>query len=184
MSKVIKINTISHLINESLQNSRQAQQQLYEKYSPKMLSLCVYYIKDLQKAEEVMLNGFLKVFTKLNQYSKKGSFEGWIRKIMVLECISYLRKKSPLIFTDQIELFEKIHDNEVELTIAVEDLQNYKNRLPESCKIVFNMYVIEGYKHVEMAQILNVTVGTTKTQLFRARKALKEMISLHQKKIL
>jgi len=184
MSKVIKINTISHLINESLQNSRQAQQQLYEKYSPKMLSLCVYYIKDLQKAEEVMLNGFLKVFTKLNQYSKKGSFEGWIRKIMVLECISYLRKKSPLIFTDQIELFEKIHDNEVELTIAVEDLQNYINRLPESCKIVFNMYVIEGYKHVEMAQILNVTVGTTKTQLFRARKALKEMISLHQKKIL
>ena len=184
MSKVIKINNISHLINESLQNNSQAQKLLYEKFSPKMLGLCMYYIKDLQQSEDVMLNGFLKVFTKLNQYSSKGSFEGWIRKIMVLECISFLRKKSPLIFTDQIEIFETIHDNEVELKIEVEDLHNYINKLPEACKIVFNMYVIEGYKHSEIAQILKVTVGTTKTQLHRARKALKKMISLHQKKIL
>ena len=118
--------------------------------------------QDLQQSEEVMLNGFFKVFTKLNQYSNKGSFEGWIRKIMVFECISFLRKKK--------------------LSIAVEDLQNYINELPESCRIVFNMYVIEGYKHTEIAEILEVTVGTTKTQLYRARKALKEMISLHQKK--
>jgi RNA polymerase sigma-70 factor (ECF subfamily) len=101
-----------------------------------------------------------------------------------MECISHLRKKSPLIFTDQIEIFETIHDNEVELKIAVEDLHNYINELPEACKIVFNMYVIEGYKHTEIAQILKVTVGTSKTQLHRARKALKKMISLHQKKIL
>ena len=184
MSKVIKIQSIPHLINESLQHNRQAQKRLYEKFSPKMLSLCVYYIKDLQQSEEVMLNGFLKVFTKLSQYSRKGSFEGWIRKIMVLECISHLRKKSPLIFTDQIEIFEKIHDNEIELSIAVEDLHNYINELPEGCKIVFNMYVIEGYNHAEIAKILKVTTGTTKTQLHRARKALKEMISLHQKKVL
>ena len=184
MSKVIKINNISHLINESLQNNSQAQKLLYEKFSPKMLGLCMYYIKDLQQSEDVMLNGFLKVFTKLNQYSSKGSFEGWIRKIMVMECISHLRKKSPLIFTDQIESFETIHDNEVELKIAVEDLHNYINELPEACKIVFNMYVIEGYKHTEIAQILKVSAGTSKTQLHRARKALKKMISLHQKKIL
>ena len=74
--------------------------------------------------------------------------------------------------------FGKIH------FVAVEDLQNYINKLPECCKIVFNMYVIEGYKHSEIAEILDVTVGTTKTQLYRARKALKEMISLHQKKVL
>ena len=74
MSKVIKINNISHLINESLQNNSQAQKLLYEKFSPKMLGLCMYYIKDLQQSEDVMLDGFLKVFTKLNQYSSKGSF--------------------------------------------------------------------------------------------------------------
>ena len=184
MLKVIKINNDTQLIKQSLQNKRQAQKLLFEKYAPKMLSLCNYYIKDLQQAEEVMLNGFLKVFTKLNQYENKGSFEGWIRKIMVYECISYLRKKHKLIFTDKIEIYETIIENEVELTIAVEDLHNYINALPEGCKIVFNMYVIEGYKHAEIAEILNVSVGTTKTQLYRARKALQEMITSNKKKIL
>lgn len=182
MSKVININNISHLINECLQNNRQAQKVIYEKFSPKMLSLCVYYINDLQQSEDVMLGGFFKVFTKLNQYSNKGSFEGWIRKIMVYECISYLRKKNRLVFTDNIEIYEPIVENEIELTISVENLQNYINRLPEGCKIVFNMYVIEGYKHAEIADILNVTVGTTKTQLSRARKALKKMVTQHQNK--
>lgn len=184
MFKVIKISNDSQLIKQSLQNNRQAQKLLYEKFSPKMLSLCAYYIKDLQQSEEVMLNGFLKVFTKLKQYSNKGSFEGWIRKIMLFECISYLRKKNQLVFTDNIEIFETIIENEVELAIAVEDLNNYIDELPESCKVVFNMYVIEGYKHAEIAEILNVSIGTTKTQLYRARKALQEMISLKQKKIL
>ena len=118
MSKVIKISNDSQLIKQSLQNNRQAQKELYEKFSPKMLSLCAYYIKDLQQSEEVMLNGFLKVFTKLKQYSNKGSFEGWIRKIMVFECISYLRKKNHLLFTDHIEIFESIIENEVELHFA------------------------------------------------------------------
>lgn len=184
MFKVIKINNDPQLIRQSLQNSRKAQKLLYDKYSPKMLSLCSYYIKDLQRAEEVMLNGFLKVFTKLSQYSNKGSFEGWIRKIMVFECISFLRKKNKLIFTDHIEIFEDIVENEIELNIAVEDLHNYIDELPEGCKIVFNMYVIEGYKHAEIADILNLSIGTSKTQLFRARKSLQKMISSHQKKIL
>ena len=184
MFKVIKINNDTQLIKQSLQNNRQAQKLLYEKFSPKMLSLCAYYIKDLHQSEEVMLNGFLKVFTKLKQYENKGSFEGWIRKIMVFECISYLRKKHQLIFTDKIELYETNIENEVELTIAVEDLHNHINALPEGCKIVFNMYVIEGYKHAEIAEILNVSIGTTKTQLYRARKALQEMIISNKKKVL
>ena len=119
MFKVIKINNDSQLIKQSLQNKKQAQKLLYEKYAPKMLSLCNYYIKDLQQAEEVMLNGFLKVFTKLNQYENKGSFEGWIMKIMVFECISYLRKKNQLVFTDNIEIFETIIENEVELKKSI-----------------------------------------------------------------
>ena len=182
MLKIIKINNNSQLIKQSLQNNRKAQKLLYEKFSPKMMSLCAYYIKDLHKAEEVMLNGFLKVFTKLDQYSEKGSFEGWIRKIMVYECISYLRKKNNLIFTDEIESFETVVDNDIELKIAVEDLQNYINDLPEGCKIVFNMYVIEGYKHAEIAKMLNLSEGTCKSQLYRARKALQAMISSHQTK--
>ena len=155
---------------------------MYDKYQPKMLSLCTYYIKDVQQSEEVMLNGFFNVFTKLSQYSNKGSFEGWIRKIMVRECISYLRKKNSLIFTDEIEAYEQIMENEVELSIAVEDLQRYINELPKGCKVVFNLYVIEGYKHAQIAEMLQVSEGTSKTQLSRARKALQKMIPLNQKK--
>ncbi|MCA0933141.1 RNA polymerase sigma factor [Lutimonas saemankumensis] len=182
MLRIIKTNSNSELIRQSLQNNRRAQKMLYEKYSPKMLSLCAYYIKDLQKSEEVMLSGFLKVFTKLHQYSQKGSFEGWVRKIMVYECISYLRKKNTLLFTDEIEFYESVVENEIELKIAIEDLQIFINKLPEGCKIIFNMYVIEGYKHTEIADMLNISVGTCKTQLHRARKALQDMISHHQKK--
>lgn len=182
MSRVIKINNDSQLIKQSLQNSRKAQKLLFEKYSPKMLGLCRFYIKDMQQSEEVMLNGFFKVLTKLNQYSNVGSFEGWIRKIMVFECISFLRKKKVLIFTDEIESFEKMVKNEIELTIALEDLHHYIDKLPDACKIVFNMYVIEGYKHSQIAEILKVSIGTSKTQLHRARRALKEMISINQKK--
>ncbi|WP_434021630.1 RNA polymerase sigma factor [Lutimonas sp.] len=168
----------------SLLKNRKAQKQLFDKYAPKMLGLCSYYIKDLQQSEEVMMSGFFKVFIKLEQYANKGSFEGWIRKIMVYESIAFLRRKKELIFTDKIEHFEKHIETEIELCIDADDLHNYINRLPENCKIVFNMYVIEGYKHSEIAEILGVSAGTSKTQLHRARKALKEMISKHQKRVL
>jgi len=182
MLKVINLNKESQLIKQSLKRDRRAQKLLYDKYSPKMLSLCAYYIKDLQQSEEVMLNGFFKVFTKLSQFSNKGSLEGWIRKIMVFECISYLRLKKELLFTDEIENFEKIVENEVELEIAVEDLHLYINELPNGSRVVFNMYVIEGYKHTEIAKMLEISEGTSKTQLSRARKALQKMISINQKK--
>lgn len=182
MLKVIKLNNDSQLIKQALKSNRKAQKLLYDKYAPKMLSLCVYYIKDLQQSEEVMLNGFFKVFTKLNQFSNKGSFEGWIRKIMVWESISYLRTKKQLILTDEIENYENVVDNEIELSIAVENLQLYINELPNGSKVVFNLYVIEGYKHAEIAEMLQISTGTSKTQLSRARKALQEMISINQKK--
>lgn len=147
-----------------------------------MLGLCTYYIKDVQQSEEVMLNGFFKVFTRLKQYSGKGSFEGWVRKIMVHECISYLRQNNKLIFTDQIERFESVVENEIEMNIAAEELYSLISQLPERCRVVFNLYVIEGYKHHEIAEILNVSVGTSKTQLYRARNSLKEMVSINPKR--
>jgi RNA polymerase sigma-70 factor (ECF subfamily) len=182
MLKVIQINNNSELIKKSLQNNRRAQKKLFERFSPKMLGLCTFYIRDKQQAEEVMLNGFFKVFTRLHQYSGKGSFEGWIRKIMVFECISHLRQNKKLIFTDRIERFETVIENEIEMNIAVEDLFTLISELPERCRIVFNLYVIEGYKHHEIAEMLNISAGTSKTQLFRARKSLKEMISSNPKR--
>ncbi|WP_370276379.1 RNA polymerase sigma factor [Lutibacter sp. HS1-25] len=181
MLKVVKLNTDHQLIEQSLKNNRKAQKLLYDKYAPKMLSLCVYYIKDIQQSEAVMLSGFFKVFTKLSTFENNGSFEGWIRKIMVWESITYLRKKEVLFFTDEIESYEKLIEEQVELNIAIEDLQQFINQLPEGCKVVFNLYVIEGYKHAEIAEMLKITEGTSKTQLSRARKALQKMISINRK---
>jgi RNA polymerase sigma-70 factor (ECF subfamily) len=181
MLKVIKLNNDSQLIKQSLKSNRKAQKQLYDKYAPKMLSLCTYYIKDVQQSEAVMLSGFFKVFTKLAQFENKGSFEGWIRKIMVWESISYLRKKEKLFFTYEIENYEQAVEDEVELNISIEDLQHYINELPKGCKVVFNLFVIEGYKHVEIAEMLQISEGTSKTQLSRARKALRKMISRTKK---
>jgi len=182
MLKIIKpLSNDSNLIKQALKKDRRAQQQLYEKYAPKMLSLCKYYIKDLQQAEEIMLNGFFKVFTKLSTFKNEGSFEGWIKRIMTWESISFLRKKSKLVFIDDMSYFEEIDEMPPETLIAIEDIQSYIDELPDASKVIFNLYVIEEYKHAEIAELLNITEGTSKTQLFRARKALRKMLKTNQK---
>ena len=182
MLKVIKSpNKDLQLIKLALKNKRRAQQQLYDKYAPKMVSICRYYIKDIHQAEEIMLEGFFKVFTKLSTYKNEGSFEGWIKRIMIRDCISFLRKKSKLVYIDDMNYYEEIVEEPVETQIAIEKIQNYINNLPEACKVIFNLYVIEDYKHSEIAELLNISEGTSKSQLFRARAALKKMLKTNQK---
>ncbi|MCF4102015.1 RNA polymerase sigma factor [Gillisia sp. M10.2A] len=168
----------THLIDSAAKNNRQAQQQLYDTYSGKMLSVCRMYVKDIHHAEEVMLNGFFKVFTHLNDFKGEGSFEGWIRRIMIRESISFLRSKKQLEFSE--EVFEKnvMHSNNVVSQLEVDHIQQLIDALPEGYKVVFVMYAIEGYKHQEIANMLNITEGTSKSQLFKARKILKEKLEL------
>lgn len=165
------------LIKRAQKNNREAQHALYKMHAPKMLSICRYYIKDLQHAEEAMLNGFLKVFTNINKFKNEGSFEGWIRRIITREAISFLRQKKQIEFvTDAIEV---AHDytNNIESEIEVEDIQKMIDALPDGYKIVFNMFAIEGYKHQEIATLLNISVGASKSQLFKARKMLQAQIN-------
>ncbi len=146
-------------------------------YAPKMLSVCRYYISDMQYAEDVLLEGFFKVFSKLNSFKSEGSFEGWIRRIVVRECISFLRRQKNLEFSmEEVDVnnsFESLIDTELE----VDEIQQLIDGLPEGYKIVFNMYAIEGYKHNEIAELLNITEGTSKSQLFKARKMLQQKIN-------
>ena len=159
------------LIKKAIQQDREAQKQLFEQHSPKMLGVCRQYVKDLHHAEDLMLSGFLKVFTHLDKFKNEGSFEGWIRRIMVNTCISYLRKKNPVQLTDEDFVFNDAATESLENT-AVEDIQKLIDQLPEGYKLVFNLYAIEGYKHAEIAEKLNITVSTSKSQLFKARKWL------------
>jgi RNA polymerase sigma-70 factor (ECF subfamily) len=165
------------LIKKAIKNNREAQHDLFEMHAPKMLSVCRYYIKDVQHAEEAMLNGFFKVFKNLKHFKAEGSFEGWIRRIMVRESISFLRQQKHIEFSvEQIE--ETIqHTNQINTEIEVAEIQKLIDGLPEGYKIVFVMYAIEGYKHAEIAELLKITEGTSKSQLFKARKLLQVKIN-------
>lgn len=172
--KIIKLhNQEKSLIKKAISNNREAQKQLFEQYSPKMLGVCRQYVKDLHHAEDLLLQGFLKVFTNLHKFKHEGSFEGWIRRIMVNNCISYLRKKNRIDLSDEDYLFNDSATESLEST-TVEDIQKLIDQLPEGYKMVFNLFAIEGYKHSEIAQQLNISESTSKSQLFKARKMLQE----------
>jgi RNA polymerase sigma-70 factor (ECF subfamily) len=175
--KVIQLHkNQSALIKSALKNNRDAQRVLYELYAPKMLSVCRYYIKDVQHAEEAMLNGFFKVFSKLGDFKAEGSFEGWIRRIMVRESISFLRQQKHIEFPVEEFDMEAETINPIKTEMDVAEIQQAIDALPEGYKMVFIMYAIEGYKHHEIANLLKITEGTSKSQLFKARKMLQEKL--------
>lgn len=169
------------LINKAKKNNRKAQHELYNLYAPKMLSVCRYYIKDVVKAEEAMLNGFLKVFKNISSFKGNGSFEGWVRRIMVRSCISYIRQNKSVEFASEEDVVTKSIDA-INSNIEVEYIQQLIDDLPEGYKLVFVMHAIEGYKHNEIAGLLNISEGTSKSQLFKARQWLQARISKQNKR--
>lgn len=166
----------TQLIKRAKRKDRKAQQVLYTQHAPKMLSVCRYYISNIHDAEETMLSGFLKVFTNIKTFKSEGSFEGWIRRIMIRESISFLRKKNHLIAVEEIEDYTEASECEMDINAGVAEIQRAIDALPQGYRIVFNLYEIEGYKHQEIAKMLNISVSTSKTQLFKAKKALQTQL--------
>ena len=164
------------LIELAVANNRHAQQKIYSKFSPKMLSVCRQYIKDLHNAEDIMITAFMKCFTNLNKFEHKGSFEGWIRRIMINECISYIRVQKKVKFIEDENYFEDSFNN-IESQFSVDDIQFLIDNLPDGYKMVFNLYCVEGFKHQEIATMLGINEGTSKSQLSHARKMLQEQIN-------
>lgn len=141
-----------------------------------MLGVCRQYIKDMQFAEDVMIGGFVKVFTHLNDFRFDGNFEGWIRRIMVRESISHLRKKQFVVYDDAV--FDKtvIPSDSIASELDVAHIQNLIDALPEGYRAVFVLFAIEGYSHTDIAETLNISEGTSRSQLFKSRKMLKEKL--------
>ncbi|AOW09267.1 RNA polymerase sigma factor [Flavobacterium gilvum] len=175
--KVINLNQREiELISLAVKNDRQAQQKLFNQFSPKMLSVCRQYIKDIHLAEDVMITAFMKVFVNLKKFEHKGSFEGWIRRIMVNECISFIRVEKKLKYIEDETYFEESFNNS-ESQFSLEDIQFLIDSLPDGYRLIFNLYAIEGYKHQEIATMLGISEGTSKSQLSHARKMLQEQIN-------
>lgn len=156
---------------------RRSQRLLYEKYADLMLGQCRRYLSDIQEAEDAMMRGFVKVFTSLNKLKDDKKFEGWMRRIMVNECLMIIRKKKRMSFTEieHVTLPDQ-QPGPVE-RISEQDILSLVDKLPDGYRTVFNMYVIEGYKHKEIAKTLGISVNTSKSQLIMARKKLREFLN-------
>lgn len=181
--KVLKLHAeLDKLIKKAQKQDRVAQYQLYQKFSPKMLGVIRYYVSDLQYAEDVLQKAFCKAFLNLKKYEFKGSFEGWLRRIIVRTSIDYLRQeKNLMIQTDDFSYFENT-ENPLDDVEDISHIQEAIDKLPEGYKAVFSLYVIEEYKHKEIAELLNIDVGTSKSQLYKARKILKEELKIYKLK--
>ena len=169
--------TEQELIERCRCNDRLAQKALYERFSSKMFGVCRRYVKTVENTEEVLMLAFCKVFKKIDTYSGNGSFEGWIRRVMVNESLMFLRKNYR--FNEHVDITElpvKAVAVSVEDELAAKDILNLLEQLPTGYRTVFNLYVIEGFKHREIAEQLGISINTSKSQLILAKKKLQKMI--------
>lgn len=170
------------LIDKCRNNDSKAQAFIYEKYSGKMFAVCLRYIKEQNEAEDTMIQGFMKVFSRIDQFKQKGSFEGWMRRIMVNESLTYIRRNKSMYLEVEIEKADREPDfNTLSDHLEAEDIMILINKLPMGYRTVFNLYAIEGYSHKEIAERLEINVNTSKSQLSRARALLQSYLLKNEK---
>lgn len=170
--------TDNELIERCIAKERQYQEVLYRKYADKMFNVCLTYTKDEDEACDVLQDGFVKVFGSLQSYTFNGSFEGWIRKIMVNTALANFQKKKKE--SESLSLYKTYVEPAVDTimeTINAEAVIALVNELPEKAGLVLKLYAIEGYDHKEIADLMGISVGTSKSQLNRARTLLKEAMA-------
>lgn len=165
------------LIKGCLEQNRQMQHVLYQRFASKMYAVCLRYAGNENDANDILQEGFIKVYNNLQKFRGEGSFEGWVRRIFINTSIEHFRKK-----VKQYQISEA-QENTVEDTgldaldvLAAKDIMQLVNQLPPGYMAVFNLYVVEGYSHKEIAKMLHITEGTSKSQLARAKMALKKLV--------
>jgi RNA polymerase sigma factor (sigma-70 family) len=170
--------TDEELIDKCLKGDGRAQKMLFDKFARKMMSVCLRYVSDYEHAEDVLQDGFIKVFKNLDKFKHEGSFEGWIRRTMINTSLDYLRKgKNAPIDTDISEAEYLASDSEKSLSkLREEEIMALVQKMPTGYRTVFNLYAIEGYSHQEIADELGVTESTSKTQYKKARNYLMNII--------
>lgn len=170
------------LIQSCIEGDRHSQSTLYKQFSPKMFGVCMRYAKNREEAEEIMQEGFVQVFKSLPSYKFVGSFEGWIRKIMVFCAIQQYRSQ-PKMYTVCMDnsQFEALSNEDVIAGLTTKELLNMVQSLPPGYRLIFNLYVFEGMKHREIAQELGISEGTSKSNFFDAKLLLQKAITYRSK---
>ncbi len=168
--------TLPYLISESLLGNRKMQKLLYQKFAIPMYYVCLRYLKHAADAEDVLQEGFIKVFKNLASYRSQGSFEGWMRKIMIRTALTHIRDNKK--YSYHVELVDSIEDkeNSIHVKLSEKDILGSITRLPPGYKRIFILYAIEGYNHREISEILGCSEGTCKSQFYRSRNRLQKIL--------
>ncbi len=157
-----------------MKGDRKAQLMLYEQFADAMLAVCYRYTKSRQDAEDVLQEGFVKVFTRMHQFKFDGELAGWIRRIMVNTAINYLKKnskyQSEMVFTDAV--MHPVSTDEPEVRMNAKEIAALIRQLPTGYQTIFNLYAVEGYSHGEIAEMMGINEGTSRSQYSRARSLL------------
>jgi RNA polymerase sigma-70 factor (ECF subfamily) len=170
-----KVSELQQLIAGCKRKDPHARKKLYEQYAPAMLGVCARYANAKDEARDIMQEGFIKVYTKIDSYSGSGSFEGWMRKVFITTALEYLRDVKMFNLHVDLDYSTEIADNVAVSTIEIlsaEEILQLINELPVGFKTVFNLYAIEGYSHAEIARMLHIREGTSRSQFVRARQLL------------
>lgn len=168
---------LRQLIIDSAAGKAKAQARLYQLFAPKMFGVCLRYSKDATEAEDNLQEGFLKVFEKIDSFRHEGSFEGWIRRIMVNVALERYRKNHLMHPVEDIGIYDGAELNDQIISeMSAKDLMKIIQELPPRYRMVFNLYVFEGMNHKEIADEMKISVGTSKSNLARARGILKEKV--------
>lgn len=173
--------SLNELIRQCADNDRKAQEEIYQLFAGKLFSICLKYSKNKQEAQDNFQDGFVTIFDKIGQFRFNGSFEGWMKRVMVNTVLVKYRKKNVLnIVTEEIpdEVIVDIDEEEISLDFLLNLIQS----LPDRYRMVFNLYVLDGHSHKEISKMLHIAEGTSKSNLARARAILKNKIEMHQER--
>ena len=171
------------IIQGCLKQDSRAQRDLYNLFAPKMLAICQRYTSDRDVAQDILQDGFITVFEKIATYKGDGSFEGWVRRIRVYTSLMHLRKTDALKLSDEITMAdtqEYVRCDTLD-SIQADDLLKLLREMPDGFRVVFNLYVMEGYSHAEIAKALNISEGASRSQLSRGRTWLKNRIKIENR---
>lgn len=165
------------IISECNAGNPKAQAKLYNLYAPKMFGVCLRYARDSAEAEDNLQEGFIKVFANLKSFRNEGSFEGWVRRIMINVSLEKIRKQHIMYPVEDVSIYDSVNfSDDVIAKISADDLIRLIQELPPRYRLVFNLYVIEGYSHQEIAEEMSITEGTSKSNLARAREIMKRKV--------
>jgi len=181
----IQLDIHKRIIEQCVKGSRKAQYNLYKLYSKAMYNICFMMMNNREEAEDILQDSFIDAFTQLSSFKFDSTFGAWLKKIVINKCINaHKKKKADIVYFENLNYFE-IKDEEInfnDIELSIQKIKKAMKNLPNGGRMIFSLYLLEGYDHAEIAQILNITESTSKTQYMRAKNRIKELIITNKKK--